>query len=139
MEDFYQYSYSLAATIWGAITVNQEQEVSFTISNEVGDEIFVKSAYRWNGVNCNVQVISEGLILNDHNLIGGSYIALEEFLIDTLDVENKTGRNNDNSDDNSLNIYSNSVMSFDEFVEDLEIEKILVDDPDIALHEMKVA
>tara|TARA_R110002050_G_scaffold200755_3_gene335779 strand:- start:3388 stop:3807 length:420 start_codon:yes stop_codon:yes gene_type:complete len=139
MEDFYQYSYSLAATIWGAVTVNQEQEVSITISNEVGDEIFIKSAYRYNGINCNIQVISDGLIINDKNMIGGSYEALQEFLIDNLDVENKTGRNNDNSDDNSLKVYSNSVMSFAEFLEDLEIEQILVDDPDIALHEMKVA
>jgi hypothetical protein len=139
MEDFYQYSYSLAAAIWGAVTVNLEQEISFTIKNEVGDEIFIKSAYRGNGTSCNIQIVSDGLLINDKNMNGGSYQALQEFLIDTLDVANKTGRNDENSDDNSLKVYSNSVMSFDEFVEDLEIEKIFVDEPDIAMHEMKVA
>jgi hypothetical protein len=139
MEHFYQSSYFLAQSIYEFATINEKQEVYMTLLNSIKDEILIKSCWNWNGMNCNVQIFSDGLLINENTMEGGSFEILESFLIKTLDIQNHTGHKNDifNGDSSSHSTNSN-ILTFSEFVEDKKIENILAAEPEIAFHEKKV-
>lgn len=139
MEDLYHCSNSLARIIWSLATANLDQEVFLTITNSIGDEILIKGFWDWNGIHCNLQFFSDGVLLTEKTMEGGSYEALEVFLIEALDIEKHRGHKNDIFSDDSASHSSNSIiMTFSQFVEDIEIDNILATDPEIALHEKKV-
>tara|TARA_R110002050_G_scaffold158381_3_gene287670 strand:+ start:8754 stop:9200 length:447 start_codon:yes stop_codon:yes gene_type:complete len=148
MEELNEYYSSLATTLWGLMTINQQQEVKMTLTNAVGDEIFISAFFAGNGANVRLEYFSDGLLLKEEVLKGGSFQALEEFLKNALDVEN----NNQNDTNigstvvmtfaefigdttNTKEIFGAQISDFENFILDQEVEQILMEDPTIAMHE----
>jgi hypothetical protein len=107
MENLYEYHYSLAITLWGLMTINDKQEVKMSLINAVGDEVFITAFYAENGTNVRLEYFSNGLLLKEEVLDGGSYEDLEEFIYNALDLGAKA--------ENPARIGGHAVMSFSDF------------------------
>jgi len=86
MENIYRYSGVIATTIWGLVTENLHQIININITNEVGDVIYIEALWDGNGANVKLEIISDGHIINNDNLEGGSFETLDSFLFEALNV-----------------------------------------------------
>jgi hypothetical protein len=111
MEELFVLSYTIADLIHGLCKSNIEQVVSLTITNEAGDEVYTQSSIRHDIITCEIQFFSDGLMISESDFISYNYEDLADSIIKTLDVQNKTGMNDEKSD--------SSIMSYSKFFEQL--------------------
>jgi hypothetical protein len=148
LSELHEHYSSLATIFWNLITIFQKQEVKLNLANAVGDEIFITAFFAGNGANARLEFFSDGLLLKEEVLKGGSFQALEEFLEDALNINS----NNDftskirsttvmtfseftGDTTNSKEIFGTQISDIEDFKIDQEIEQIISEDPTIAMHE----
>lgn len=156
MEELFDNMKCLANVIWAAATsVKNErlddEEVFLEIRNNI-EEIFISAIFSYDGLHIQTEHFYNGLLVSMASRSGISYLDLVDFLDEVLTVD-RTAQpfvlptpsfiikyDDFVAEPNSLKgVTGKAVSSFSEYVEDLEIDQILDEMPEIVLHEKNVA
>ncbi len=146
---------AVAEVVWAlasSVYEDEENEVFLNLSNDQ-NTMYISAFLAGNGINVNVKVFDRHLVIMDKTLDGGSYGALLIFfgvILDELDLKEEPNAKVSDSrilsfsefigDDMDLNLALGYGMpSFNDFLEDQEVDKILSGEPEIAFSEKNIA
>lgn len=156
MEELFDNVKCLANVIWSTATsVKNErlddEEVFLEVRNKI-EEIFISAIFSYDGLHIQTEHFYNGLLVSMASRSGISYLDLVDFLDEVFTVD-RTGQPFVLPIPKTISRYDDfvgepktlkgftgrAVCSFSEYVEDLEIDQILEEMPEIVLHEKNVA